>query len=88
VWNFRRGNLYLAVDLHGVAVDYLAAEPQCERDAEFALAGRGRPYDRDDRPFGLCRGAHEVKKARKAAKSQMIVSSASAPASCVLEKRI
>src|SRR5205085_8515865 len=51
--DFGRGYLYLAVDLHGVAVDYLAAHAQRERDSEVALARGRRPDDGDNRPFGL-----------------------------------
>jgi hypothetical protein len=46
--NFRRRYLNLSVDLHGVAVDYLAARAKRERDAEVALARSGRADDGDE----------------------------------------
>src|SRR2546423_15158317 len=86
---FRGGDFYLAVDLHGVAVDYLAVHAQRERDAEFALAGGGRADDGDDRPRCLRCVAHaEGKRRRKIINSQMTARSASAPTSCLREKRI
>jgi len=87
--DFGRGDLDLAVDLDGVAVDDLAARAQRERDAELALARSRRADDRDDRPRRLTLGAHgEGKRRQKRMTSQMTASRASAPTSCVREKRI
>src|SRR2546423_3282475 len=87
--NFRGGDFYLPVDLHGVAVDDLAVEPQGERDSELALARSRRADDGDDRPRCLRLGAHaEGKTRRKSINSQMTASSASAPTSCLREKCI
>src|SRR5947209_18355583 len=82
--DFGGGDLNLSIDLHGVAVDDLAARPQREREAEFALARRGRADDGDDRLHALTPGVHdEGKRRRKRATSQRMVSKASAPTSCV-----
>src|SRR5207253_7998667 len=37
--NFGRRNLYLTINLHGIAIDNLAAEPQGERDPQIAFTG-------------------------------------------------
>ena len=87
--NFCGPNLQPAVDLDGVAVDDLAARAQRERDAELALARSRRADDRDDRPRRLTLGAHgEGKRRQKRMTSQMTASRASAPTSCMREKRI
>ena len=45
----RRPDVHAAVELHGVGVDHLAAEPPGELDGERGLAGGGRADDGDDR---------------------------------------
>ena len=42
-------DVHAAVELHGIGVDDLAVELQCERDREIGLAGAGRPDDGDHR---------------------------------------
>src|SRR5205085_3577131 len=87
--HFGRGDLDLAIDLHRVAIDDLAIEAQRERDAERALPRRGRPHDGDDGSLWRRVWRHVLcNSKRKMMTSQMMASSASAPASCLREKLI
>ena len=47
--NFGRRNIYLAINLHGIAVDNLAAEAERDGQAEIALARSGWADDGDNR---------------------------------------
>ena len=51
---FRGADVHAAVELHGVDVDDLAAEPFRQVESEVGLAGRGRAdhRDRSDRGHG------------------------------------
>lgn len=47
-WYFRSCDLDLAVNLHRIAVDYFAIEPQRNFDPESTFAGCGGSDDGDD----------------------------------------
>ena len=47
-------DVHPSVELHGVGVDDLAAEPLGQEDAQIGLSGRGGPDDGDDPRGGGC----------------------------------
>ena len=86
-WHLRSGDLYLLVNLDGVAVDDLAVEVERDFDTERAFPGRSWTDNRDDWRLHWIHAHAREDSTRKIAITQMSVRISSTPMIWLREKR-